>query len=235
MCHGATPPATASRKRTASPRFVTLQDDRIRKMADGEISTPSQTEEHDDGLRSNDHRRGPWAVIAYLRALQRSQNATINDCPSKAGPRWTNRRTNRKLKRRRRRNERTSKHCRPRKASMSILRASGIVDLVCGGRIGRAASRRGRGHFNPRSSVFPSSLLLPSISRFAPAAFLDDRASRCRREWSVVVRRQLENIARFSSSWRFLHHRARACAIIFTNGMNVRPHHDESLDLKRAY
>jgi hypothetical protein len=61
---------------------VTLQDDRIRKMADGEIfNTVTNGKNTMMAYGPNVPVADRWAVIAYLRALQRSQNASIADVP----------------------------------------------------------------------------------------------------------------------------------------------------------
>ena len=82
MCHGATAAGNGITKQLGLTTVVTLQDDRIRKMADGEIfNTISNGKNtmmaYGSTLTVNDR----WAVIAYVRALQRSQNATIADVP----------------------------------------------------------------------------------------------------------------------------------------------------------
>ena len=61
---------------------VTLQDERIRKMADGEIfNTISNGKNTMMAYGPNIMVADRWAIISYLRALQRSQNASINDVP----------------------------------------------------------------------------------------------------------------------------------------------------------
>jgi mono/diheme cytochrome c family protein len=62
---------------------VTLQDERIRKMADGEIfNTITNGKNTMMAYGPNVMVADRWAIIAYLRALQRSQNATANDVPT---------------------------------------------------------------------------------------------------------------------------------------------------------
>lgn len=82
MCHGATAAGDGITKQYGLATVVTLQDDRIRKMSDGEIFN---TITHGKNTMMA---YGPsimvvdrWAIIAYLRALQRSQTATFNDVP----------------------------------------------------------------------------------------------------------------------------------------------------------
>jgi mono/diheme cytochrome c family protein len=82
MCHGATAAGNGITKQLGLTTVVTLQDDRIRKMADGEIfntitNGKNTMMAYGSTLTVNDR----WAVIAYLRALQRSQNATTADVP----------------------------------------------------------------------------------------------------------------------------------------------------------
>src|SRR5712671_168026 len=82
MCHGATAAGNGIAKQHGLATVVTLQDDRIRKMADGEIFNTITNG------KNTMMAYGPsiivpdrWAIIAYLRALQRSQNAAIADVP----------------------------------------------------------------------------------------------------------------------------------------------------------
>ena len=82
MCHGATAAGNGITKQYGLATVVTLQDDRIRKMADGEIfntitNGKNTMMPYGPTLMVNDR----WAIIAYLRALQRSQGATIADVP----------------------------------------------------------------------------------------------------------------------------------------------------------
>jgi len=82
MCHGATAAGNGITKQFGLATVVTLQDDRIRNMSDGEIfNTVTHGKNtmmaYGSILTVNDR----WAVIAYLRALQRSQNAAIGDVP----------------------------------------------------------------------------------------------------------------------------------------------------------
>jgi mono/diheme cytochrome c family protein len=82
MCHGATAAGNGITKQYGLATVVTLQDDRIRKMADGEIfntitNGKNTMMAYGPTLMVADR----WAIIAYLRALQRSQGATIADVP----------------------------------------------------------------------------------------------------------------------------------------------------------
>lgn len=87
MCHGGTAAGNGITKQLGLTTVVTLQDDRIRKMADGEIfntitNGKNTMMSYGSNLTVNDR----WAVIAYLRALQRSQNATLADVPEDQRP-----------------------------------------------------------------------------------------------------------------------------------------------------
>lgn len=61
---------------------VSLQDERIRKMADGEIfNTITNGKNTMLAYGPNVTVADRWAIITYVRALQRSQNATAADVP----------------------------------------------------------------------------------------------------------------------------------------------------------
>ena len=82
MCHGATAAGNGITKQYGLATVVTLQDDRIRKMADGEIfNTITNGKNTMMAYGPNLTVRDRWAIISYLRALQRSQNATQADVP----------------------------------------------------------------------------------------------------------------------------------------------------------
>lgn len=82
MCHGATAAGNGITKQYGLATVVTLQDDRIRKMADGEIfNTITNGKNTMMAYGPNIIVADRWAIIAYLRALQRSQNAAIADVP----------------------------------------------------------------------------------------------------------------------------------------------------------
>jgi mono/diheme cytochrome c family protein len=82
MCHGATAAGNGITKQYGLATVVTLQDDRIRKMADGEIfNTVTNGKNTMMAYGPNIVVADRWAIIAYLRALQRSQNATMADVP----------------------------------------------------------------------------------------------------------------------------------------------------------
>ena len=85
VCHGPTAAGDGITKQYGLATVVTLQDDRIRKMADGEIFNTithgkNTMMAYGPSITVSDR----WAIIAYLRALQRSQNATAADVPPEA-------------------------------------------------------------------------------------------------------------------------------------------------------
>jgi cytochrome c5 len=80
MCHGPTAAGNGITKQYGLTTVVTLQDQRIRQMADGEIfNTITNGKNTMMAYGPNVIVADRWAIIAYLRALQRSQNATIAD------------------------------------------------------------------------------------------------------------------------------------------------------------
>ena len=80
MCHGATAAGNGITKQYGLATVVSLQDERIRKMADGEIfNTITNGKNTMMAYGPNIMVADRWAIIAYLRALQRSQNAAIVD------------------------------------------------------------------------------------------------------------------------------------------------------------
>ena len=82
MCHGAAAEGNGITKQHGLTTVVTLQDDRIRKMSDGEIfNTITNGKNTMMAYGPNIIVADRWAIIAYLRALQRSQPAGIADIP----------------------------------------------------------------------------------------------------------------------------------------------------------
>src|ERR1700716_281443 len=80
MCHGATAAGNGITKQYGLATVVSLQDERIRKMADGEIfNTITNGKNTMMAYGPNVIVPDRWAIIAYLRALQHSQNATVAD------------------------------------------------------------------------------------------------------------------------------------------------------------
>lgn len=82
VCHGMTAAGDGITKQYGLTTVATLQDERIRKMADGEIfNTITHGKNTMLAYGPNVTVSDRWAIIAYLRALQRSQNATEADVP----------------------------------------------------------------------------------------------------------------------------------------------------------
>ena len=82
VCHGMIAAGDGITKQYGLATVVTLQDERIRKMADGEIfNTITHGKNTMLAYGPNVTVTDRWAIIAYLRALQRSQNATEADVP----------------------------------------------------------------------------------------------------------------------------------------------------------
>ncbi|MEY2519002.1 MAG: hypothetical protein QOF24_761 [Verrucomicrobiota bacterium] len=82
VCHGPTAAGNGVTKQLGLTTVVTLQDERIRKMADGEIfNTITNGKNTMMAYGPNVPVTDRWAIITYLRALQRSQNASEADVP----------------------------------------------------------------------------------------------------------------------------------------------------------
>ncbi|HEY3663734.1 MAG TPA: cytochrome c [Chthoniobacterales bacterium] len=82
VCHGPLAAGDGIVKSYGLATVVSLQDDRIRNMADGEIFntiTHGKNTMMAYGPRVVVQDR--WAIISYLRALQRSQHASAGDVP----------------------------------------------------------------------------------------------------------------------------------------------------------
>jgi mono/diheme cytochrome c family protein len=84
-CHGALGDGQGITKAYGMAATPTYHDDRLRQMAEGEIfATITKGKNtmmpYADKLPADDR----WAVIAYLRALQRSQNGREADVPASA-------------------------------------------------------------------------------------------------------------------------------------------------------
>jgi mono/diheme cytochrome c family protein len=91
MCHGAAAEGNGIVKQYGLASVVTLQDDRIRKMSDGEIfNTITHGKNTMMAYGPNLIVADRWAIIAYLRALQRSQRAGIADVPEDQRPELDN-------------------------------------------------------------------------------------------------------------------------------------------------
>ena len=82
VCHGPLAAGDGIVKQYGLATVISLQDDRIRNMADGEIFntiTHGKNTMMSYGPRVTVADR--WAIISYLRALQRSQHASAADVP----------------------------------------------------------------------------------------------------------------------------------------------------------
>jgi len=82
VCHGLSAAGNGVAKLYGLNTVATLQDERIRKMADGEIfNTITNGKNTMMSYGGNVPVADRWAIIAYLRALQRSQRASAADVP----------------------------------------------------------------------------------------------------------------------------------------------------------
>lgn len=83
VCHGATGQGNGIASKYGLNSIANQHQQRIRDMADGEIfNTITWGKNTMMGYGSNIQVSDRWAIICYLRALQRSQNATLNDVPA---------------------------------------------------------------------------------------------------------------------------------------------------------
>jgi mono/diheme cytochrome c family protein len=83
ICHGPTAAGNGMTKQYGLTTVISLQDERIRKMSDGEIfNTITNGKNTMMAYGPNVTVTDRWAIIAYLRALQRSENATVADIPT---------------------------------------------------------------------------------------------------------------------------------------------------------
>lgn len=81
-CHGRVGDGNGITKRYGMGATPTYHDDRLRAMAEGEIfntitNGKNNMNPYADKLTPEDR----WAVIAYVRALQRAQNSSVADVP----------------------------------------------------------------------------------------------------------------------------------------------------------
>lgn len=81
-CHGALGDGNGITKQYGMGATPTFHDDRLRQMAEGEIFNTithgkSNMLSYADKVETSDR----WAIIAYLRALQRAQTGTVADVP----------------------------------------------------------------------------------------------------------------------------------------------------------
>ncbi|MFZ4116253.1 MAG: c-type cytochrome [Chthoniobacterales bacterium] len=82
VCHGATGVGNGIASKYGLNGIANQQQQRIRDMADGEIfNTITWGKNTMMGYGSTIQVPDRWAIIAYLRSLQRSQHATLSDVP----------------------------------------------------------------------------------------------------------------------------------------------------------
>lgn len=83
-CHGATGAGTGIAGKYGLVAIANLHQERIRNMADGEIfNTITNGKNTMMGYGDRIQAQDRWAIISYVRALQKSQGgATINDVPA---------------------------------------------------------------------------------------------------------------------------------------------------------
>ncbi len=82
VCHGVIGDGNGIAKQFGLTTVQSLQQDRIRTMSDGEIfNTITHGKNTMMSYGGNITVPDRWAIIAYLRALQRSQNAAVGDVP----------------------------------------------------------------------------------------------------------------------------------------------------------
>lgn len=80
ICHGSTAAGNGMVKQYGLTTIASLQDLRIRQMPDGEIfHTITYGKNTMGAYGPNVTVEDRWAIISYLRALQRSQNSSVND------------------------------------------------------------------------------------------------------------------------------------------------------------
>lgn len=82
VCHGATGQGNGITSKYGLNGIANLHQQRIRDMADGEIfNTITWGKNTMMSYGANVQVPDRWAIICYLRALQRSQNTTLGDVP----------------------------------------------------------------------------------------------------------------------------------------------------------
>lgn len=82
VCHGATGQGNGITSKYGLLGIANYHQDKYRQMADGQIYD-TLTHGHNTMMGYGDKVtvKDRWAIIAYIRALQKSQNARINDVP----------------------------------------------------------------------------------------------------------------------------------------------------------
>ncbi len=82
VCHGATGSGNGIATKYGLVGVANLQQQRLRDMTDGEIyNTIVNGKNTMLGYGSTIQVSDRWAIVAYIRALQRSQNGSLNDVP----------------------------------------------------------------------------------------------------------------------------------------------------------
>ena len=83
VCHGATGAGNGIATKYGLVGVASLHQQRLRDMTDGEIyNTIVNGKNTMLGYGASIQVPDRWAIVAYIRALQRSQNATIADVPA---------------------------------------------------------------------------------------------------------------------------------------------------------
>jgi mono/diheme cytochrome c family protein len=83
VCHGAAGYGNGITTQLGLVGVANFQQDRLRNMPDGEIFNTITNGKNTMGpYGSNIAVEDRWAIISYIRALQRSQNAKIDDVPA---------------------------------------------------------------------------------------------------------------------------------------------------------
>jgi mono/diheme cytochrome c family protein len=87
VCHGATGTGNGIATKYGLVGVASLQQQRLRDMSDGEIyNTIVNGKNTMLGYGAAIQVPDRWAIVAYIRALQRSQNATMSDVPVSERP-----------------------------------------------------------------------------------------------------------------------------------------------------
>jgi mono/diheme cytochrome c family protein len=90
VCHGYTGGGNGIVGQYGLVGIANLHQERLRKMDDGEIfNTITHGKGTMYGYGSNIQLEDRWAIVAYLRALQRAQNASLEDIPAEERTRLT--------------------------------------------------------------------------------------------------------------------------------------------------
>lgn len=90
ICHGPVGLGNGIVKQLGLSTVANLQDPRIRFMADGEIfNTITNGKNTMNAYGANVSVEDRWKIIAYLRALQRSQNTVLSELPEPLRAKFT--------------------------------------------------------------------------------------------------------------------------------------------------